>query len=144
MIVFLPGCLVVYRLGVWCFHLPRFGILFRWIVFVWHHLMYLVLFYSFVSVFFFWISGNSRSENQPFFVIVLTWSVNLWLVVWNVERSCQIYVTLFLYPLCDGLLQKLHSSASLFSSQVHVLCLGHCCGLLCRRLCTWKKSRQHS
>ena len=105
-IVFLPGCLIVYLLGVCCFHLPRFAVLFRWIVFVWHHLVCLVLGYSFVSVFFLWISSNSKSENQPFFVIVLSWSANLWLVVWNIESSCQISIILFLWPLCEGLLLK--------------------------------------
>ena len=66
MIVFLPSCLVVYRLGVWCFHLPNFAVLFRWIVFVWHHLICLVLYYSIVYVCFSWISSNWRSENQFF------------------------------------------------------------------------------
>ena len=33
-------------------------------------------------LFIFWcISCISRSENQPFFIIVLTWSISLWLVV---------------------------------------------------------------
>ena len=76
--MFLPGCLVVYRLGVWCFHLPKFAVLFRWIIFVWHHLICLILYYSFVYVFFLWISSISRSENQPLLIIVLTWSASLW------------------------------------------------------------------
>ena len=51
-IVFLPGCLIVYRLGVWCFYLPKFAVLFRWIVLVRHHLVCLALRNSFASVFF--------------------------------------------------------------------------------------------
>ena len=49
--------------------------------------------------FIFWcISIISKSENQPFFIIVLTWSACLWLVVWKLESSCQISIILFLYP----------------------------------------------
>ena len=47
-----------------------------------------------------------RSENRPFFIIVLTCLANLWLVVWNLAHSSQISIILFLYPHCVGLLQK--------------------------------------
>ena len=50
-IMFLPGCLVVYRLEVWCFHFPKLAVLFRRIVFVFHHLVCLLLYYSFVYMF---------------------------------------------------------------------------------------------
>ena len=46
-----------------------------------------------------WISIISRSENQPFFVIVLTWSASLWFVALNLPNSVQISIILFLYPL---------------------------------------------
>ena len=58
------------------------------------------------SFIFWWISIISNSENQPFFIIVLTWSASLWLVVWKIESSCHIFIILFLYPLCVGLLLK--------------------------------------
>ena len=51
------------------------------------------------------ISNILRSENQPFFVIVLTWSMSLWLVVLNLVQSSKISINLFLYSLCMGLLQ---------------------------------------
>ena len=100
-VIFLYGCLVVHCLVVWCFHSPKLAVHFRRVVFVWHHLMCLVLYYNFVLCVFWWISSISRSENQPFFIIVLTW-----LVVWKFAHSCQISVILFLYPLCEGLLLK--------------------------------------
>ena len=53
-----------------------------------------------------WISIISRSENQPFFVSVLTWSASLWFVVLNLLNSVQISIILFLYPLFAGLLLK--------------------------------------
>ena len=36
------------------------------------------------------ISNISRSINKPFFIIVLTWSASLWLVVLNLAHSSQI------------------------------------------------------
>ena len=53
-----------------------------------------------------WISSISRSENQIFFVIVLTWSASLWFVALNLPNSLQISIILFLYPLFAGLLQN--------------------------------------
>ena len=53
-----------------------------------------------------WISSISRPENQPFFIIVLTWSVSLWFVALNLPNSVQISIILFLYPLFAGLLLK--------------------------------------
>ena len=51
--------------------------------------------------FIFWcISIISSSENQPFFIIVLTSSACLWLVVWKIESSRHISIILFLYPFC--------------------------------------------
>ena len=61
-------------------------------------------------------------RKQLFFIIVLNWSASLWLV-WKLEYSCQIFIILFLYPLCVGLLRKWQCSASWLSSQVYVLCL---------------------
>ena len=73
--------------------------------------------------FIFWcISSISRSENQPFFIIVLTWSTSLWLVVWKLAHSYQISIILFVYPLCVWLLLKWLSASRLFSL-VHILCL---------------------
>ena len=60
LIVFLPGCLVVYRSVVWCFHLP---FIFVWIIFVWHHLMCLVLCYRFVYVFFGFLVIQGQKTN---------------------------------------------------------------------------------
>ena len=55
-------------------------------------------------LFVFWrISSNSRSENQPFFIFVLTWSVSISLFVLNLEHSSQIRLVLFPYPLSIGL-----------------------------------------
>ena len=45
-----------------------------------------------------WIYSISRSENQPFFIIVLTWSASLWYVVLNLANSVQISI-IFLYTL---------------------------------------------
>ena len=71
------------------------------------------------SLFICWcISNISRSENQPFFMIVLTWSTSLWLVIWNLAHSSQISVILFLYLLFEGLLLKYQWSASLSFSLV--------------------------
>ena len=53
-----------------------------------------------------WISRISRSENQPLFVIVLTWSANLWFAALNPLNSDQISIILFLYPILAGLLLK--------------------------------------
>ena len=54
--------------------------------------------------FFFWcISSISFSENQTFFLIVLTWSTSLWLVVWKFAHACQISIILFLYARNVGL-----------------------------------------
>ena len=59
----------------------------------------------FLSIF--WsISCISRSKNQPFFNIVLTWSGSLWLVVWHQAHSYQISIIHFLYSLCIGFLLK--------------------------------------
>ena len=72
----------------------------------------------------FWcIIRITRSENQHFFITVLTWSASLWLVVWKLAHSCQISIILFLYPLCVELLLKYQCSASCLSSLVLVLCL---------------------
>ena len=80
----------------------------------------LLLYLSFI----FWcISIISRSYNQPVFIIVLTWSASLCLVVWKLESSCQIPIILFLYPLCVGLLQKLLCSTSWLFSRVYAFCL---------------------
>ena len=70
------------------------------------------------------ISSISRSENHPFFIIVLTWSASLWLVVWKLIYSCQISIVLFIYPLCEGLLLKQQCSTSWLSSLVHFLRFG--------------------
>ena len=69
------------------------------------------------------ISSISSSEKQLFFIIILTWSANLWLVVWKLAYSCQISIILVLYYFCVGSLIKYLCIASLFSSVVHVLCL---------------------
>ena len=53
-----------------------------------------------------WVSSISRLENQPFFVIVLTWSASLWLVALNLPNFVQIFIILFLYPLIAGSLIK--------------------------------------
>ena len=45
----------------------------------------------------YWISSISRSENQPFFIIVLTWSARF--VALNLLNSVHIFIILFLYPL---------------------------------------------
>ena len=75
------------------------------------------------SLFIFWcISSISRSENKPFFIIVLTWSASLWLV-WKLAHSCLISIILFRYPLCVGFLIKEQCSANWLSSIVHLLCL---------------------
>ena len=58
------------------------------------------------------ISSISRSENQTFFFIGLTWSASLWLVIWKLVYSCQISITLFLNPLGKVLLLKYQCSAS--------------------------------
>ena len=55
---------------------------------------------------FWYISSISMSENHIFFIIVLTWSASLWLLVWELAYSCQISIILFLNPLCEGLLLK--------------------------------------
>ena len=56
--------------------------------------------------FIYWcISMISSSENQPLFIIVLTWSPSLWLIIWKLESSCHMPI-LFLCPLCVGLLLK--------------------------------------
>ena len=47
-----------------------------------------------------------RQKNQPFFIIVLTWSASLLLVGWKLAHSCQISIILFLYRLWVGLLLK--------------------------------------
>ena len=65
-------------------------------------------------LFIFWcISSISSSENQLFFITILTWSASPWLV-WKLEYSCQISIILFLYSLCEGLLLKLQNSVSWF------------------------------
>ena len=42
-----------------------------------------------------YIYNISRSENQYFFIIVLTWSASLRLVGWNLAHSSQISIILF-------------------------------------------------
>ena len=79
---------------------------------VWHCIV-LCCFYVFLCI--------SRSENHPFFIIVLTWSASLWLVVGKLAHSCQISIILFLCPPCEGLLLKWQCSASGLSSLAHVL-----------------------
>ena len=84
-----------------------------------------------------WISSISRSENQPFFVIVLTWSASLWFVALNLPNSVQISIILFLYSLFARLLLRWQYNASLLSSLVYFLR----CGVWCvHRLCTRKKN----
>ena len=92
------------------------------------------------------ISIISSSENQTFFIIVLTGSPSLWLEVWKFESSCQISIILFQYPRCVGLLRKKQWNSSWLSSLVHVLSLGLwlVCGSFSHYLCTWKKNSQHS
>ena len=76
------------------------------------------------SLFVFWsISNILRSENQPFFIIVLTWSASLWLVVWKLVHSCQISIILCLYPCSVGLLLKYQCNVNWLHSLVYVLCL---------------------
>ena len=49
------------------------------------------------SQFTFWcISNISKPENQPFFFIILTWPATLWLVIWNLVYSFQIFIIIFL------------------------------------------------
>ena len=44
-------------------------------------------------LFVFWrISSISRSENQHFFIISLTWSASLWFAIWNIAHSYQISI----------------------------------------------------
>ena len=53
--------------------------------------------YCFDSLFTFWcISNISRTEDQPFFIIVLTGSTSLWLVVRNLAHSSKILIIIFL------------------------------------------------
>ena len=70
-----------FRLGCFClliFNVPGAVLLLCWL-------------------FIFWcISIISRSENQPFIIIVLTWSTSLWLLVWKLAHSCQTSI-LWLY-----------------------------------------------
>ena len=55
----------------------------------------------------------SRSENQPSFYIILTWSVSIRLIVLNLEVSVKISIILFLYPIY----------VDLFVCEEHVCCL---------------------
>ena len=49
------------------------------------------------SVFIFWcISSISRSKNQHFFIMVLTRSASLWLVVWKLAHSCRIIIIIII------------------------------------------------
>ena len=48
------------------------------------------------------ISNISASENQPSFIIVLTWSASLWFVILNLANSVPISNIFFLYLLCAG------------------------------------------
>ena len=78
-------------------------------------------------LFVFWcISIISRSEKQPFCIIVLNWSSSLWLVAWKLKHSCQIFIILFLYPHGVGQLLKMQCNASWLCSQVQGF-----------RLCLW-------
>ena len=54
-------------------------------------------------LFIFWcIFSISRSENQPFFIIVLTWSASLWLVVWKLEKFLpDLYYSFPIPSLCQ-------------------------------------------
>ena len=73
------------------------------------------------SLFVFWrIYSISRSENQPFFIIVLNWPSSLWLVLWNLAHLWQTSIILFLY-IFFALLLEWQWSASFLSSLVHVL-----------------------
>ena len=52
------------------------------------------------------ISNISRSENWPFFNIMLAWSVSLWFVILKLADKVQSSIILFLYFLWIGLLLK--------------------------------------
>ena len=83
----------------------------------------IILVFCFDSIFVFWrISCISRSENQPFFIIVLTWSASFWFVIWNLMHSSQISIILFQYPPCVGLLLNNSEEQVFLSSLVHILC----------------------
>ena len=71
-----------------------------------------------------WISRISRPDNQPFFLIVLTWPASLRFVVLNLTNSVQISIILFLYILFVGLLLKQQYDACLLSSLLYFLCRG--------------------
>ena len=68
-----------------------------------------------------WIFCISTSQDQPFFIIVLTWSASLWFVVLYLANSVQMSINIFLYPPSVGFLLKWQYSACLLSSQVNVL-----------------------
>ena len=53
-----------------------------------------------------YISSIWRSDNQPFFIIVLPWSASIWLVALNLAYSVQIFIIIFQYPLGVVLLRK--------------------------------------
>ena len=72
MLVFALSCLVV-----WCFNFQKLAICFGLFFFVNILGVSDILLLS-CSLFVFWfISSISKSENQPFFIIVLTWSASL-------------------------------------------------------------------
>ena len=64
------------------------------------------------------LSGVFQRQKTILFIIVLTWSASLWLVVWKLPHSCQTSGILFLYPICEGLLLKFQCSVSWFCSLV--------------------------
>ena len=68
------------------------------------------------------ISSILRSENQPFFIIVLIWSATLSLVVWNLLDSSQISSIVFLFPFLCRIAPKITGSTSWLSYLVYVLC----------------------
>ena len=91
------------------------------------------------SLFIFWcISSISMSENQLFFIVVLTWSTNLLLVVWKLAHSFSHIVFVKGCSSNSSVVQV----GCLLLSMFCVFVFG-CCVSLIRHSCSWKKISQH-
>ena len=84
------------HLEVWCFHFPKLAVLFRWIVFVWHNLMYMILYLWVYHTSVSWWSSTGvwATENLlkspglfpvfcPILIIPVIWMVSTCVLIYN-------------------------------------------------------------
>ena len=90
------------------------------------------------------ISNISSSENQPFFIIVLTWSASLRLIVRKRVYSWQISIMFSISSNCV-IASKIAVQCELVVFPCPCFVFAYdLCGSLNHHSCTWKKNSQHS